>query len=194
MRVQLPPVAPSRSVRQQESRGLQNRGCRAGAGANPAVPATRPISPDEPPGHGGAWSPRLPRTEENAGSSPAGHPPARGETDDHGSLRSCSRRFESSRADQKDAAGARERSSRLSTGRLRVRIPSSAPVCEGASGATDPDAPTEGWPSGLRHPSRTGSPFGDVSPNLTPSSRFTSAATGSAPGPEPGGAGSKPAS
>lgn len=105
MREETPPVAPSRPVRQ----GSHAVSKTAGAGANPAeplVPASLGrrrtlvrVQLSRPVGH----SSRGEHGAVNPGMRvrvPLATPPARGETDDHGSLRSCSRRFESSRAGQ----------------------------------------------------------------------------------------------
>lgn len=278
-RVRVPPVAPRRSVRQRESRGLQNRGCRfdscpacqffpqrdgeAGSRglhtpeARVRIPFPLPdwdvaeregarllpgrsqvrILPSQPacPSSSGKDAGSSSRRREfesrrthhrDTGehgvpaslgrrrslvqvqlSRPVGHssrgehgvvipemrvrvplatPPARGETDDHGRLRTCSRRFESSRADQMRtelegrAAGCRPEGCGFNS-----RRPRQAFACDGrrkGGRAAEGARPENGIPSG------------DVSSNLTPSSRLTSGATGSAPGPEPGGAGSTPAS
>lgn len=189
MRVRIPPVAPRRSVRQRESRGLQHRGCRfescpachsgmvkqdhaglirlkhgcesrsrfhgdvaerQGVRLLPGRSQVRslPSQPTCPWSSGKDAGPSRRKREfesrrahhRDTGehgvpaslgrrrslvqvqlSRPVGHssrgehgavdpgmrvrvplatPPARGETDDHGRLRTCSRRFESSRADQ----------------------------------------------------------------------------------------------
>ena len=104
---------------------------------------------------------------------PLATPPARGETDDHGRLRTCSRRFESSRADQRCG-----RSSKAEQPAVDRKVAGSIPVVrakvlqrEGASGAARPP-PRKGGRAAYGARLENGFPFGDVSSNLTPSSRF----------------------